>query len=153
MPMLHSNGGCLLATLATQRPVSSDRASSVPSLKTSGKMESCSSLKDRMARRSGLKYTSLGGVLVPHGCSNWRFLAVLLQSKLFAGKPTSTLQNAVSPSSHSLASLIAFRATATEHGEHLLAWRHAKLLLCHENCYRAFLSSDWPRRVFIETDD
>ena len=91
MLMLHSNGGCLLATLATKRPRSSDRASSVPHLKTNGTMESCSSLKDRTARASGLKYTSRREVLVPHGCCNWRFLAVLLQSKLFGGNLSSTL--------------------------------------------------------------
>ena len=91
MANLHSNGGCLLPTLATKRTVSSDQASSVQSLQTSGEMESGSSLKDRMARRSGLKYTSLSTVLAPHEYCNWRFLAVLLQSKLFAGKLTSTL--------------------------------------------------------------
>ena len=86
---------------------------------------------------------------------------------------TATLpwQNAVSRSSHSLASLIAFRVTATEHGEHFLAWRHYRLVMlaavivrlfplhcyrarrCHENCYRAFLSSDGPRRVCTDTDN
>ena len=91
MANLHSNGGCLLPTLATKRTVSSDQASSVQSLQTSGEMESGSSLKDRMARRSGLKYTSLSTVLAPHEYCNWRFLAVLLQSKLFVGNLSSTL--------------------------------------------------------------
>ena len=48
-------------------------------------LKAWSSLKDRTARTSGVKYTSRRGVLHPHECCNWRFLAVLLQSKLFVG--------------------------------------------------------------------
>ena len=54
-------------------------------------LKAWSSLKDRTARTSGVKYTSRRGVLHPHECCNWRFLAVLLQSKLFVGNLSSTL--------------------------------------------------------------
>ena len=85
--MLHSNGGCLLPTSATRRTASSGRASSMPSLRASAKMASCSSLNDKMARKSGLRCSSLRAVLARHGYCNWQLLVVSLCSAAEQAQP------------------------------------------------------------------